>query len=287
MIIFVILQPEKIDMAKKKVLYIAPEIFPYLDPSYISNICRYLPQGIQEHENEIRTFMPKYGCINERKNLLHEVIRLSGQNIIIEDTDHPLIIKVASLQAVRMQIYFIDSEDFFKRKQIIRSEDGTFFPDNDSRAIFFAKGVIETVRKLGWNPDIIHCHGWISSLVPIFIKTCYKDNPLFQDTRIIYSIYNDQFKEKFPTNFGKKLKITGIPRECITHFKTPSYDSIIKTAIDFSDGIVIGHPDIKTSIQTYLKTYERPIFHHPTDTNFVDLYDNFYNELMEKEPIGF
>lgn len=274
-------------MSKKKILYIAPEIYPYLPESYIANICRYLPQGIQERENEIRTFMPKYGSINERKNLLHEVIRLSGQNIIIEDTDHPLIIKVASLQSVRMQIYFIDSEDFFKRKQIFFDDDNRFFEDNDSRAIFFAKGVVETVRKLGWNPDIIHCHGWISALVPVFIKTSYKDNPLFQDTRIVYSVYNDHFKEKFSGSFAKKLKITGIAKEYLSHFRSTGYDSIIKTAIDFSDAVVIAHPDIKSSISSYLKNYNRPIFTHPDKEEYVDDYDAFYDNLMMKEPILF
>lgn len=268
------------DMIKKKVLYITPEIFPYLPESYISNICRFLPQGIQENENEIRTFMPKYGCINERKNLLHEVIRLSGQNIIIEDNDHPLIIKVASLQSVRMQIYFIDSEDFFKRKELFFDEAGNFFDDNDSRAIFFAKGVIETVRKLTWNPDIVHCHGWISSLVPLFIKTIYKDNPLFQDTKILFSLYNDHFKHKFSNSFAKKLKLTGIPKEYLTHFKSPGYDSILKTGIDYSDGVVLAHPDVKTTIRTYLKDFNGHVFKHPDKEDYTEDYDTFYDNLM-------
>jgi starch synthase len=272
-------------MAKKKILYITPEIFPYLPESYMSNVCRFLPQGIQEKENEIRTFMPKYGCINERKNLLHEVIRLSGQNIIIEDNDHPLIIKVASLQSVRMQIYFIDSEDFFKRKEMFYDQDGNFFEDNDSRTIFFAKGVIETVRKLTWNPDIIHCHGWISALVPVFIKTIYKDNPLFQDTKIVYSIYDDHFKDKFSSGFIKKLKITGIGKEYLSHLKTPTYDNLIKTAIDYSDGVVVAHPEAKTSVRTYLKNYKRPQFVHPDHEEFVENYDVFYEQMMCLKPI--
>jgi starch synthase len=275
------------DMVKKKILYVAPEIFPYLEESYISNLCRYLPQGIQENGNEIRTFMPKYGCINERKNLLHEVIRLSGQNIIIEDTDHPLIIKVASLQSVRMQIYFIDSEDFFKRKQRVYSEENLFFPDNDSRAIFFAKGVIETVRKLGWNPDIIHCHGWISALVPIFIKTCYKDNPLFQDARLVYSIYNDDFPEKFSATFGKKLAITGIPKAHITHMRSPGFDALMKTAIDFSDATVIAHPQIRKTLKTYLNSCPNEVFAHPDTENYVEEYDALYERLIAKDPILF
>jgi len=269
-------------MVKKKILFIAPAIFPYLEENYISSICRYLPQGIQEKENEIRTFMPKYGCINERKNLLHEVIRLSGQNIIIEDTDHPLIIKVASLQTVRMQIYFIDSEDFFHRKNLYFDDDGNFFPDNDSRLLFFAKGVIETVRKLGWNPDIIHCHGWITSLVPLFIRTCYKDNPLFQETKLVYSIYNDHFADKFSNSFAKKLKITGIPVEALSSFKKAGYETVIKSAIDNSDAIVIGHPEVKKQILNYIeKEIEKPTLIHPDKPEYIDEYDQFYDKVLK------
>lgn len=267
-------------MAKKKILYVTPAIFPYLEETYISSICRFLPQGIQERENEIRTFMPKYGCINERKNLLHEVIRLSGQNIIIEDTDHPLIIKVASLQTVRMQIYFIDSEDFFKRKQLFFDENGHFFDDNDSRILFFAKGVIETVRKLGWNPDIIHCHGWVTSLVPAFIKTTYKDNPLFQGTKIVFSLYNDAFSDLFSPSFVKKLKLTNIPVSALTHLKTPTYEALAKTAIDFSDAVVYGHSDISKTLMSYVDKKNMLSFHHPDGDNYVEKYDDFYDELM-------
>lgn len=274
-------------MAKKRILYIEPEIFPYLPESYISNICRFLPQGIQERENEIRTFMPKFGCINERKNQLHEVIRLSGQNIIVDNSDHPLIIKVASLQVVRMQIYFIDSEDYFKRKQLYQSPEGEFFADNDERMIFFAKGVIETVRKLGWTPDIIHCHGWISALVPIFIKTCYKDNPLFQDTYIVYSAYNDYFEDKFSADLAKKVIGTGIDEKYVTHLQNPTYASLIKTAMDYSDAFVLGHEDIHPEVLDYVKSYPRMAFHHPQADTYVDEYEEFYENLRNTKPITF
>ncbi|MCK9338558.1 MAG: glycogen/starch synthase [Bacteroidales bacterium] len=274
-------------MGKKRILYIAPEIYPYLPESYLANICRFLPQGIQERENEIRTFMPKFGCINERKNQLHEVIRLSGQNIIVNNFDHPLIIKVASLQVVRMQIYFIDSDDFFRRKHIFYDEKGDFFADNDERMIFFAKGVIETVRKLGWNPDIVHCHGWMSSLVPIFIKTCYKDNPLFQDTRIVYSIYDDQFTQMLDANFAKKLEGTGIDASFIKHLRTPNYESLMQTAVDFSDAVVVAQDHINSKILSYLDNYPRTVFTHPQSDSYVDEYDVFYDNLVEKEPITF
>ena len=274
-------------MAKKKILYIASEIYPYLPESYISNICRFLPQGIQEWENEIRTFMPKFGCINERKNQLHEVIRLSGQNIIVDNIDRTLIIKVASLQVVRMQVYFIDSEDYFKRKQIFYDTEGKFFADNDERMIFFAKGVIETVKKLGWEPDIIHCHGFMSALVPIFIKTYYKDSPLFQGTRLVYSVYNDQFPDLLSPTFSKKLVGTGIDEGFVRHIDNPTYTSLIKLAADYSDAVVIGHPDVETEVTDYLKTYPRLVFTHPSDENYADAYNDFYNELITKEPLTF
>ncbi len=269
-------------MAQKKVLFITPEIYPYFPEGYISSICRFLPQGIQERENEIRTFMPKFGCVNDHKHMLHEVIRLSGQNIIIEDTDHPLIIKVASLQNVRMQIYFIDSEDFFKRKTQYRDADGVFFPDNDSRAIFYAKGVIETVRKLGWDPNVIHCHGWISALVPLFVKTVYKDDPLLQGTKVVFSILPDEFPDKFSPNFAKKLKQTNIPTAGLKHFRKPGYDQIIQAAIDYSDGIALTK-DIKKRLLTYVEKSGKPVLQHPDDDNYVDMYDEFYDELLASD----
>ena len=267
-------------MAQKKVLFITPEIYPYFPEGYIANICRFLPQGIQERENEIRTFMPKFGCVNDHKHMLHEVIRLSGQNIIIEDTDHPLIIKVASLQNVRMQIYFIDSEDFFKRKTQYHDAEGNFYPDNDSRAIFYAKGVIETVRKLGWDPNVIHCHGWISALVPLFVKTVYKDDPLLQGTQVVFSILPDEFPDKFSPNFAKKLKQTNIPTPGLKHFRKAGYDQIIQAAIDYSDGIALTK-DIKKKLLTYVEKSGKPVLQHPDDDNYVDMYDEFYDELLE------
>ena len=160
----------------------------------MSEIGRYLPQGVQEKGREIRTFMPRYGCVNERRNQLHEVIRLSGMNLVINDADHPLIIKVASIQAARMQVYFIDNEDYFQRKAVLHDADGNEFEDNDERAVFFARGVLETVIKLRWAPDIIHCHGWLTSLVPLYIKKYYYNDPLFQNSKLVYSVYNDDFK---------------------------------------------------------------------------------------------
>jgi len=171
-------------MKQAKILFISQEITPYLPESEMSKIGRYLPQGIQEKGREIRTFMPKYGSINERRNQLHEVIRLSGMNLIIDDTDHPLIIKVASIQSARMQVYFIDNEDYFHRKSVLSDENGEYFQDNDERAIFFARGVLETVRKLRWSPDVVHCHGWITALVPLYLKRSFVDDPLYNNSKL-------------------------------------------------------------------------------------------------------
>ena len=198
-------------MEKTKILFVHQEITPYLEETPISLVGRNLPEGIQMKGKERRIFMTRFGNINERRNQLHEVIRLSGMNLIINDTDHPLIIKVASIQKARMQIYFIDNDDFFtKRKSTIADSDNVFFEDNDDRTIFFSRGVIETIRKLNWSPNIIHCHGWMSALIPIYIKKVFKDNPLFSDSKIVYSLYDDDFTESFNAGFDKKMKLQGI-----------------------------------------------------------------------------
>ena len=197
-------------MKKPRVLFVSHEIFPYVDGGEMGKIARFLPQGIQEKGKEIRTFMPRFGCVNERRNQLHEVIRLSGMNLIIDDSDHPLIIKVASIQTARMQVYFIDNEEYFQRKATFRDAKEKFFKDNDDRTIFFCRGVLETVKKLGWNCDIIHCHGWMTSLIPFYVKTSYKDDPMFKNSKVIYSVYDDGFEEKFNDNYTKKLMMEGI-----------------------------------------------------------------------------
>jgi starch synthase len=215
-------------MEKTKVLYISQEITPYLPETEMSKIGRYLPQGIQEKGKEIRAFMPKYGIVNERRNQLHEVIRLSGMNIIIDDTDHSLIIKVASIQSARMQVYFIDNDDYFQRRSLFSDPEKGFYPDNDERAIFFTRGVIETVKKLRWSPDLIHCHGWITSLIPLYIKKAFHDDPLFHDSKVIYSIYDDEFSGQLDQGYRKKIKLRGINIDDTKNVETPDYVSINK-----------------------------------------------------------
>ena len=230
-----------------KVLYISQEIFPYLPESEIANMGRYLPQAVQDRGRETRTFMPKFGAINERRNQLHEVIRLSGMNLIIDDTDHPLIIKVASIQAARLQVYFIDNEDFFQRKNTIKDENDEEYADNDERTIFFVRGVMETVKKLRWTPDVIHCLGWMTALAPLYIKKAYNQDPFFKNSKVIYSLFADDFKNPFRGLFADKLVLEGIETEDLEHLKQKEIDyvSLSKLAIDFSDGVIQSVPETK------------------------------------------
>jgi starch synthase len=266
-------------MEKKKVLFISQEITPYLPESEISNIGRELPQGIQERNKEIRTFMPKFGCINERRNQLHEVIRLSGMNLIIDDTDHPLIIKVASIQAARMQVYFIDNEDYFHRKFVLNDKNEELFKDNDERAIFFARGVLETVQKLKWTPDIIHCHGWFTALAPLYIKTLFKNNPLFSNAKVIYSIYDDEFKNNLDPAFSKKLIFDGIEKEQISVIEEPNFVNLSKLAIDNSDGVILVSDTIDKQIIEYSKNSNKPTINHNKES-YIDDYSAFYDKIL-------
>ncbi|MBN1198956.1 MAG: glycogen/starch synthase [Bacteroidales bacterium] len=272
-------------MEKAKVLFVAQEITPYLKETPMSLIGRHLPQGIQERGKEIRTFMPRFGNINERRNQLHEVIRLSGMNLVINDADHPLIIKVASIQQARMQIYFIDNEDYFYRKFTFRDKSNKFYADNDERTIFFARGVLETVKKLSWGPDIVHCHGWMTSLLPLYIKKAFKDNPLFSESKVIFSLYNDDFNELFHKDFGTKLKLSGITAKDLKHYKTPSYVNIMKTAIDFADGLILGSPDINPELLDYVRELDKPLLEFQPMDNYIDTYSDFYDEILVTEPI--
>lgn len=270
---------------KVRVLFVTQEITPYLKESHIGLIGRYLPQGIQEKGREIRTFMPRYGVINERRNQLHEVIRLSGMNLVINDADHPLIIKVASIQAARMQIYFIDNEDYFHRKSVLRDKNDHFFEDNDERAVFYGRGVIETVKKLGWAPSVIHCHGWISSLVPFYVKTAYRENPIFSDAKIIFSIYDDHFSEKLSNDFHEKICMEGVSEEHLKLFSSFDYRGLMKGIIDLSDALILGSPEIDPVVMDYLIGTGKPYLGYQSTENYIDAYDEFYEEVLNNVPV--
>ncbi len=261
-----------------KVLFVAQEITPYLPESEMSVICRNLPQGIQEQGKEIRTFMPRYGCINERRNQLHEVIRLSGMNLIINDTDHPLIIKVASIQAARMQVYFIDNEDYFGRKSTLLNEKKEYFPDNDERAIFFSRGVLETVRKLRWVPDIVHCHGWFTALVPLYVKKAFKEDPIFSKVKVVYSIYENTVEGTFDAAFKSKALTDGVTKKDVAILDPADYVNLNKLAINFSDAVITVGDAINPEIKDYIKTSKKPLMQHNPE-NYIQDYGDFYQKL--------
>ena len=264
-----------------KVLYISQEIFPYLPESELSNMGRYLPQAVQDRGRETRTFMPKFGAVNERRNQLHEVIRLSGMNLIIDDTDHPLIIKVASIQSARMQVYFIDNDDYFHRKNTIADENGEEYEDNDERTIFFVRGVMETVKKLRWTPDIIHCQGWMTALAPLYIKKAYNDDPFFKHSKVVYSIFNDDFKKPFRNLFAERLLLEGIEKKHVVQVKDKMIDfvALSKLAIDYSDAVIQSSPVVNQNVLDYIASEKVNFLPFQSDEDYADAYVQFYDSL--------
>ncbi|WP_027418770.1 glycogen/starch synthase [Crocinitomix catalasitica] len=269
-------------MEKKRVLYISQEISPFLPKSDISKAARKLPQGIQEAGKEIRAFMPRYGCINERRHQLHEVIRLSGMNLIINDVDHPLIIKVASVPQAKIQVYFIDNEDFFTRKATVKDEDGEYFEDNDERAMFFGRGVLETVKKLGWKPDIIHCHGWMTALTPLYIKKLYNNDPHFADAKVVYSVYDNSFNKNWDPKFNEKLKFDGFNEADVADLENLDWVTLNKKAIEVSDGVIQGSENMDASISEYIEKSEIPFLEYYSEETCVKPVNEFYDQIFEE-----
>lgn len=245
-----------------RILFISQEIYPYLaEETPVRLLNRQLPEYFQAHGYETRTFMPKFGEINERRNQLHEVIRLSGMNLIIEDSDHPLLIKVASIQSARIQIYFIDNDDLFHRRKGTKDEQGVEYKDNDDRVIFYARGAVETVKKLRWTPNIIVCSGWMSALAPLYLKRAYNDEPFFANSKIVLMLDDNEYEKPFPTIFSEKLRIDGINNtdiRAIAGFPV-GYEELMRLAIDFSDAIVYATPKVNQRLMNYAETKGKPI----------------------------
>ena len=271
--------------SSKKILFVNSEMFPYLPESRIANLCRELPQAIQERKNEIRAFMPRYGLINERKNQLHEVIRLSGMNIIISDVDRPLVIKVASISAARIQVYFIDNEDYFRRKHIYRDDAGAFFPDNGERAVFFARGVLETVKKLRWAPDVIHCSGWISHVLPLYLKKAYNEDPIFTNAKVVLSLFEDTPAEKFAEGFDKTILFGGVKPQDVKLSSAPDGTELAKLAAQYADGIIIGSPEVSPELVKHSGTLGVPVLGYSDDMyadgSYADKYNAFYDQILK------
>lgn len=269
-------------MAKKKILFINQEISPYVPDNSLSLMGKDLPQAMQELNHEIRTFMPKWGTINERRGQLHEVIRLSGMNLIINDTDHPLIIKVASIQSARVQVYFIDNDDYFGKRLMEKDEQGEDYPDNGERAIFFARGVLETVKKLRWVPDIIHCQGWMSAVVPLYVKTAYHDEPSFAKTKVVTSLFTKSLDKDLGTNFKKCLEFREAKAELLKGYNDNfDINELVKLAIDYSDGVVQADEVVNKKLLDYAKGRNIPVLGYHRD--FADEYEKFYAQLFPEE----
>jgi starch synthase len=263
-------------MKDKRVLYVSSEVIPYLPETEISSMSFEAPRAVNSKDGQIRIFMPRYGNINERRHQLHEVIRLSGMNLVINDLDMPLIIKVASIPKERMQVYFIENDDYFKRKATYADEDGVFYSDNDERAIFFAKGVIETVKKLNWSPDIIHVHGWLASFLPLYLKKYYGNEPLFENSKIVTSVYNQGFTGTLDTDVISKILYDGIEEDEISELKDPNYVNVMKIAIKNSDAIIIGSDEIPEELDSYLKKADMPVLKFHNKESFQEAYIDFY-----------
>ena len=270
-------------MEKKKILYVSQEICPYMNESAMGTLGSALPQLMQESGKDIRIFLPRFGTVNERRHQLHEVIRLSGMNLIIDDFDHQLIIKVASIQQQRMQVYFIDNEEYFPRRQMFHDHEGKLLENNDERMIFYCKGVIETVRKLGWAPDVIHCQGWFTSLVPMYIKKLYADDPLFENTKVIYSVFNNGYKGKLSDNIIDKLLFEDLDKSDLTGLKNLNVNTLNKFAISYADAVVQASEKINKNVLTNIQDSGKPFMEFPGEVEYENDYLNFYSHFIKNE----
>jgi len=270
-------------MKDKRILYVSSEVIPYLPETEIASMSFEAPQMVNSKGGQIRIFMPRYGNINERRHQLHEVIRLSGMNLVINDFDMPLIIKVASIPKERIQVYFIDNEEYFKRKATFTDEEGNLFPDNDERAIFFAKGVVETVKKLNWAPDIIHVQGWLASLLPLYLKHYYASEPLFSKSKIVTSIYNQGFEGSLNEELINKIAFDGIDPETIKELEDPTYENLMKVTIKNSDAAIVGSQELNEDLMKILNTTKIPVLAYKKKEEFPQAYEDFYTTQVLEE----
>ncbi len=270
-------------MKDKRILYVSSEVIPYLPETEIASMSFDAPQMVNSKGGQIRIFMPRYGNINERRHQLHEVIRLSGMNLVINDFDMPLIIKVASIPKERIQVYFIDNEEYFKRKATFTDEEGNLFPDNDERAIFFAKGVVETVKKLNWAPDIIHVQGWLASLLPLYLKHYYASEPLFAQSKIVTSVYNQGFEGALNEELINKIAFDGVDPQTIKELESPTYENLMKVTIKNSDAAIIGSQELDENLMEILNTTNIPVLPFQKKEEFPQAYEEFYTTQVLEE----
>ena len=268
---------------RKRILIVSQEIDPYIQKGSIAGHVLEIAKQVKKNKGtEVRLFMPKYGCVNERRHQLHEVIRLSGVNIVVNDIDQPLIVKVASIPQARLQVYFIDNEEYFQRKQVLTNSDDELLPDNDERMMFFCRGVLETLQMLGWAPDIIHCHGWMTSLLPMYLKKNeeYSTNPVFKTTKVISSFYKDSFKGSLDKNLINKILFDGIPKSCVSHLSTPNAKNLYNIAADFSDGIVLENEYKSKDLLSLASSKKTPLLTPEEHSEYYDYYESFFSEEL-------
>ena len=269
---------------KKRVLIVTQEMEPYAALSEIAAIARKLPQYAQDKGGmEVRVLMPRFGTINERRHRLHEVVRLSGMNIIVDDDDYPLIIKVASLPGARMQVYFLDNDDFFKRKSVFEDTDGKPFADNAERMVFFCKGVIETVKKFGWPPDVVHCHGWMTALMPLYLREAYRNEPLFERSKIVYSMYDNSLEKTFSNEFLTKAAINNLEEEDLAAYRDGDNILLQKGAVHHADAVIRGQETMSDEIEALLTDCDKPVLEYLSAEEYLPKYLEFYSSLVEEE----
>ena len=267
-------------MSKLRILYVSSEISPFLETSKVADYVRQLPEAMQERGMEIRILVPKFGCINERKSRLHEVVRLSGINITVGEEEKPLIIKVASIPTAKLQVYFIDNDDYFHRKTALLDKDDKFYADNDERAIFFCKGVLETVKKLGWSPDIIHCSDWMTALIPMYLKTHYKKDPIYINSKSVFTVFDNYFPEKFDKSITSKAKMSDISDELLEPLATGDYEGFVRMGVHYADTVFKAQDSYHASHDKIFDDYAtKNIEYMPSEDN-LEFYYNFYNELV-------
>ena len=269
-------------MLKTRVLYISQEMDPYTSLSEMGSFMRNFILNANKKSFEMRILMPKFGTINERRHKLHEVVRLSGMNIIIDDDDFPLIIKVASLPESRIQVYFLDNEEFFKRKYIFKDEEGNPFKDNDNRMIFFCKGGMETVKKFGWPPDIIHASGWMSSLIPLFLRKVYTDDPVYQHSKIIYTPFVNQGGNVLSDNFNEKVLINDMEESDLgNYFDENGVIDLDLGAMLNSDGVILPFEEGMEKRIEFLEKNDVPYYIHKSEDEKYAGDMEFYKTIKE------
>lgn len=268
-------------MGKGRILFVSQEIMPFLPENEISYLGRYLPSYVQEKGREIRVFMPRFSSVNERKNQLHEVIRLSGMNLIVNNADHQLIIKVGSIPTARMQVYFIDNEEYFTLHKGFYDDKGKFCADNDERMLFFGRGTLEAVRKLAWQPHLIHFTGWFSCMIPFYLRRINKENAFFSGTKTVFTLCNDSFKGDFGSEMERKLKADGATAKDLRLFENLDYNTLTKAAITYAHGIVVASPDVDPELLAFARENKKNIVdYNPDKAVFYEQINKLYDTII-------